>query len=359
MFLRLRSLDDDAMRVLIVRIGAMGDVVHSMPAVAALRELHPDWEIRWAVEPVWTELMQAGDFDAARGRGAGMPLVDGWYPVPTKAWKKRLLAGSTIAEIKALRHELLHERFDLCVDMQGAVRSAVVGKLARAGKLVGAAIPRESAAKWFYDEMIATPAIHVADQGCELLSGAIGEKLRAAPVPFPVNRAAESWCDGVVDGTKKLVVMAPSAGWGAKEWPAERYGAVASQLGRAGFGVVVNAVPGGDPVAEGMVAASEGFARAVPCSVGQMISLMRRAALVIGGDTGPLHLAAALERPVLAIYGPTNPERNGPFGAAPMKVLRDASSVTDHARLKSAEAGMLKIGVDEVVAAATEMLAGV
>jgi heptosyltransferase-1 len=344
------------MRVLIVRIGAMGDVVHAMPAVAALRELHPDWEIRWAIEPVWTELMQAGDFDSSGGRGEGMPLVDGWYPVPTKAWKKRPLAGATIREIKALRKELQRERFDLCVDMQGAVRSAVVGKLARAGKLVGAAKPRESAAKLFYNEIIATPAVHVADQGCELLGGAIGERLQAARVTFPVNRAAEAWCDGVVDKAKKLVVMAPSAGWGAKEWPAERYGAVAAQLGRAGLGVVVNAVPGGDSVAEGMVAASEGFARDVPCSVGQMIALMRRAALVIGGDTGPLHLAAALERPVLAIYGPTNPERNGPFGGAPMKVLRDVSSVTDHTRFKSAETGMLKIGVDEVVTAALQML---
>jgi heptosyltransferase-1 len=337
----------------------MGDVVHSMPAVAALRERHPEWEIRWAIEPVWTELMQAGDFDASQGRGEGMPLVDGWYPVPTKVWKKRPLAGETIREIKALRKELRRKRFDLCVDMQGAIRSAAVGKMAGAGKVVGAEKPRESAAKWFYDDMIATPAVHVADQGCELLGGAIGERLEAARVPFPVNRAAEVWCDGVVNAAKRLVVMAPSAGWGAKEWPVERYGAVAAQLGRAGFGVVVNAVPGSDPVAEGMVAASEGSARAVPCSVGQMISLMRRAALVIGGDTGPLHLAAALERSVLAIYGPTNPERNGPFGGAPIKVLRDASSVTDHTRFKSAEAGMLKIGVDEVVGAAMEMLSGV
>ncbi len=344
------------MRVLIVRIGAMGDVVHSMPAVAALREMHPEWEIRWAIEPVWRELLVAAGCDEGGGaRGAGMPLVDGWYRVPTKEWKRRPLAGTTIAEIKALRRVLGEERFDLCVDMQGAVRSAVVGRMARA-RMVGAAKPREAAAKWFYDEMVETPAVHVAEQGCELLGGAIGEVLRPAQVPFPVDGAAEVWCDGVVAGLGRFVVMAPAAGWGAKEWPAERYGAVAAALGRAGFGVVVNAVPGGDEVAEAMAAASEGFARAVPCSVGQMIALMRRASLVIGGDTGPLHLAAALERPVVGIYGPTNPARNGPFGAGQMKVLRDASSVTDHARAKSAEAGMLRIGVDEVVRAAMEIL---
>jgi heptosyltransferase-1 len=103
------------------------------------------------------------------------------------------------------------------------------------------------------------------------------------------------------------------------------------------------------------VEASDGFARAVPCSVGQLIALVRRAAVVIGGDTGPLHLAAALERPVVAIFGPTDPARNGPYSTH-SKVLRDAASLTSHKRAKKAEAGMLQIEVDVVVAAAMEML---
>jgi heptosyltransferase-1 len=130
---------------------------------------------------------------------------------------------------------------------------------------------------------------------------------------------------------------------------------VAAELGRAGVRSVVNTSPHGSREAERVVETSEGFARAVPCSVGQLIALARRAAVVIGGDTGPLHLAAALERPVVGIYGPTDPARNGPYGTR-SRVLRDATSTTSHKRVSEVDAGMLRIGVEEVVTAAMEML---
>jgi heptosyltransferase-1 len=119
--------------------------------------------------------------------------------------------------------------------------------------------------------------------------------------------------------------------------------------------VLVNATAAPSPEAERVVAASDGLAQAVPCSVGQLIALVRRAAVVIGGDTGPLHMAAALERPVVGIYGPTSPARNGPYGTR-SRVLRDPSSVTSHKRIEEVEPGMLHITVDEVVRAAREML---
>jgi heptosyltransferase-1 len=333
----------------------MGDVVHSMPAVAALREIHPEWEIRWAIEPKWSELLAARDFAGEAGRCAAMPLVDKWYRVPTKEWKGRALSRETAAEIRALWTELREQQFDLCVDMQWAIRSAVVGRMAGAKRFVGVEKPREGLAWWFYQERVKITTPHVAVQGCELIGAAIGEKLTPARVPFPVNAEDELWADGVVDG-ERFCLISPSAGWGAKEWPAERYGAVAAALGKIGVRTLVNATAQGDEAAGRVTAASEGFARAVPCSVGQLIALSRRAAVVIGGDTGPVHLAAALDRPVVGIYGPTDPVRNGPFGDGPMKVLRDASSVTDHAKVSKVESGLLRIGVDEVVAAAMEVL---
>src|SRR5580765_2597737 len=116
-------------RVLIVRVGAMGDVVHAMPAVAALRRAHPEWEIGWVVEPRWLPLLRAegaGSF----GRGPGMPLVDRVYLAATRDWKKRLVSRETLGAIGALRRELRGGRFDVCVDMQGSVRSAVIGRMA-------------------------------------------------------------------------------------------------------------------------------------------------------------------------------------------------------------------------------------
>jgi heptosyltransferase-1 len=208
-----------------------------------------------------------------------------------------------------------------------------------------------------YGKRVAVSAAHVVEQGCELLGAAVGEVLRPAKVVFPVDEVSERWCNALGLG-ERFVLIAPTAGWGAKEWPAKRYGAVAAALGRAGFEVVVNAV-GLDAKADNVVRTSKGFAMAIPCSVGQMITLVRRAALVIAGDTGPVHLAAALERPVVGLYGPTDPVRNGPYGVGtvfPGRVLRDASSVTSHKRVAAVESGLLQIQVEEVVRAALEVL---
>lgn len=271
------------MRVLIVRIGALGDVVHAMPAVAALRELRPDWEIGWAIEPVWRELVVAGRGSVA-GRGARMPLVDGWFGVDTRKWKRRGVSAATASSVLGLRQELRAVRFDVCVDMQGTIRSAMVGKMAGAPRFVGMADPREGAARLLYGDRVAVGAAHVVEQGCELLGAAVGEVLRPGKVAFPVDEAAERWCDAL--GLKgPFVMIVPTAGWGAKEWPAKRYGAVAAALGQAGFEVLVNSW-GLDRAADIVVRASNRYARAVPCSVGEMIALVRRAALVIGGIRG-------------------------------------------------------------------------
>lgn len=355
------------MRVLIVRIGAMGDVLHAMPAVAALRERHPGWFIGWAIEPRWSGLLQiAGDpEDLTQGVGLASGtivrrgLVDRWYSVQAGAWRKRPLARGTMTDILSLRRLLRRERFDLCVDMQGALKSAVVGRMAGAKTLVGMAEPRERVARRFYGKRVALTAEHVVEQGCELLGAAVGEKLEPARVTLPMDARAEQWADEVV-GREQFCIISPGGGWGAKVWPAERLGQVAAELGRDGVRTVVNASVGGSQEAEAVVAASDGHARVVACSVGQLIALTRRAAVVIAGDTGPLHLAAALERPVVGIYGPTDPKRNGPYMAdykTRSRVLRDAESVTSHKRTQETEAGMFRISVEDVVAAAREMLA--
>ncbi|WP_433974132.1 glycosyltransferase family 9 protein [Tunturiibacter lichenicola] len=349
-------------RVLIVRIGAMGDVLHAMSAVAALRELHPEWFIGWAIEPGWSELLQtAGDFDRAScgaGRSARMPLVDQWHQVPAKAWKEQPFSLSTLSDINAARRELRMWEYDVCVDMQGSLKSAIVGRMAGARVFAGPAEPRERQARWFYKQPVSMIATHVVEQGCELLGGAVEEILRPAKVSLPVDAEAEAWCDRLLAQTlrrrERFAFVAPTAGWGAKQWPAERYGAVAAELGRAGYRTLVNQVLG-DRSADDVIAASEGFATLVPCSIGQMIAVVRRAGVVIAGDTGPLHLAAALERPVVGLYGPTDPARNGPFGTE-ARVLRHESSTRDHSRRRETEAGLLQITTDEVVEASLALL---
>jgi heptosyltransferase-1 len=339
----------------------MGDVLHAMPAVAALRVRHPDWVIGWAIEPVWCELLQAeSEFhDVAwklSGRDSRRPLVDRWSPVPTREWKRRPFSLNTLKDIWWLRRELLGDRYDICVDMQGSIRSTMVGRMAGATVYAGAAVPREAPAAWFYKQKIRLSATHVVEQGCELLGAAVGETLRPAKVTLPVDPAAEQWCDGLLAGaSERFALIAPTAGWGAKRWPAERYGAVAAALGQAGFRTLVNAESPRDEAGIRVVEASCGAATLVPSSVGQMIALVRRTGVVIAGDTGPLHLAAALERPVVGLYGPTDPARNGPYGTV-SRVLRHGSSRVDHSRHRETEGGLMQITAEEVVEAALELL---
>ncbi len=340
----------------------MGDVLHAMPAVAALRERYPRWMIGWAIEPVWRELLQAETeiHDMAwrlSGRDSRRPLVDRWSCVPTREWKRRPFSVNTLQDIQGLRRELRGDHYDLCVDMQGSIRSAFVGLMSGANRFVGSAEPREAPAAWFYKQKIRLTATHVVEQGCELLGVAVGETLRPAKVKLPVDPAAEQWCDRLLTGVSdRFAMIAPTAGWGAKCWPAERYGAVAAELGRAGFPTLVNADSPEDEAGRRVVEASAGAATLVPCTVGQMIALVRRAGVVIAGDTGPLHLAAALERPVVGLFGPTDPARNGPYGT-PSRVLRHGSSRVDHSRHVETEEGLMQITTEQVVEAALELLA--
>ncbi len=157
-------------------------------------------------------------------------------------------------------------------------------------------------------------------------------------------------------GRSPAVLINPGAGWGAKRWPVERYADVARALLNRGFRVLVNAGPGEDLPCRHHRRREPGAAQLrLLCSVEQLIAITRRVSLAIAGDTGPLHLACALGRPVVGIYGPTDPSRNGPYGT-PFKVLRSPESRRDHTRHEAPEAGLLTISPEDVLQAAEELL---
>lgn len=332
----------------------MGDILHALPAVAALRRVRPEWKIGWAVEPRWRALLETV---GAEPECEIRSLVDRVHSVRTTEWRRRPISIETARSVAALRSELSRERYDVCVDMQGSLRSAVIGRMAGAARYAGPEEPREGPARWMYGIRVKTRSAHVVEQGCELLGEAVGLHLDPAPVDVPCDPKAEAWSEGITSHLGRFVVVAPTAGWGAKEWPAARFGEVARQLGQAGFRTLVNATSAHDSAARAVVETAGDWAMAVPCSIAEMIAIVRRSALVIAGDTGPLHLAAALERPVVALFGPTDPERNGPYGTR-SRVLRHGALRRDHRRLADPEAGLLEITTEEVVAAAREMLEG-
>jgi heptosyltransferase-1 len=346
----------EKLRILIVRVGAMGDVLHAMPAVAALRAAVPDAEIGWAIEPKWAPLLRASK--DALPLSPAMPLVDRVHLVPTKEWSKKPFSRATLRSVLALRRELREQHYDIAIDLQGSIRSAVIARMSAARRVVGSATTRESQARWLYSQSVGLQRAHVVEQAAEIVSAVLGTAIQCTTASLPIDPAAEQWCDALLMGRPAgpLVVLAPTAGWGAKEWPAARYGAVAKALAAHGCTVLVNASPVGvDAVANLVVADSSGAANAVPCTLPQLTALLRQASLLIAGDSGPLHLAAALGVSVVSIFGPTDPVRTGPWGS-PSRVLRHATSITDHRRHREPEAGMLQIGVDEVVEAAESLL---
>ena len=346
-----------ALRVLVVRVGAMGDVLHGMPAVAALRAACPDAHIAWAIEPRWASLLQTSR-DAVAGTAA-MPLVDHVHLVPAKEWSKAPLSMTTAHSIASLRRTLRAEPYDIAIDLQGTIRSSVIAWMSRAPHVVGSASPREHLARMLYTERVALTTPHVVQQAAEIVSEVIHRTVAPAPVVLPVDPEAEQWCNVALRGdTRSTVFLAPTAGWGAKQWPAERYGLLAKALTERGYRVLVNAAPADtDAVAAAVIASSENTATAMSCTLPQLTALLRRVSLVIAGDSGPLHLAAALRVPVVALFGPTDPARNGPWDT-PARVLRHANSVTNHRRHAVTESGLAQITVDEVLAAANDLLHG-
>ncbi len=332
----------------------MGDILHALPAVTALRMAHPGWVIDWVVEPRWRALLAA---EGSAGRGPSQPLVDRLHFAPARAWRKAPLSRKTLHEIKALRSALHSGDYDAVLDLQGAIRSAIIGRMAGCRRLIGEAVPREQAASWLFTERVATRGAHVIEQDVELASAVAGDTLKPATPWLPVDPPAGAWADEILPPAagQAVVLINPGAGWGAKRWPVERYADVARGLIDLGLRVLVNTGPGEEPLAETIVH-SAAAATPLACSLDELIALTRRVDLVIAGDTGPLHLACALGRPVVGIYGPTDPSRNGPFGTR-FKVLRGPGSRRDHTRRAEPEAGLLTIQPEDVLRAASELLA--
>ena len=341
-----------------VRLGAMGDILHALPAVTALRIAHPEWIIGWVVEPKWKPLLAA---HGAAGRdtsapAALQPVVDTIMTASAKQWGKRPLSIQTLHELRAMRRALRNAGYDAAIDFQGAFRSAWFARFARC-RLIGEAKPREWAARWLFTEHVATTGAHVIEQDFELANAIAGDNLPSARPWLPCDPQAEQWAEDLLVPSVGLpiVLINPGAGWGAKRWPIERYAAVAQQLVAGGRRVLVNAGPGEESIARVIVDATQGAATLLSPSLENLIAITRSVCLVIAGDTGPLHLACALGNPVVGIYGPTDPSRNGPFGTR-FKVLRHPASVRNHARREAPEAGLLTIQPEEVLAAAEELL---
>jgi len=344
-----------ARSLLVVRLGAMGDVIHTLAAVSAVRNAFPDIQIGWTVEQRWVELLCAKDAARSGPRDAFRPVVDFVHVVDTKAWRKSFFSTATRRQIAAALAEVRDQQYDVAVDFQGAIKSAVVARLSGAKQITGMARPREWPARMLYTQLVETKGSHVIDHYHSLAEATLGKSLPACLAIFPADQRSRTNVRDLPPSGERFAVINPGAGWAAKQWPADRYGAVAKALAGCGFIPLVNFGPGEEALAFATERASGGAARPISGTLGELIALLRRARLFIGGDTGPLHLAAALQVPIVAIFGPTDPARNGPFGTRSI-VLRNDASRNSLSHTSDPDPGLLKITADEVITAARRLL---
>ncbi|MBI2680809.1 MAG: glycosyltransferase family 9 protein [Candidatus Solibacter usitatus] len=303
-------------RILAVRLGAMGDILHALPAVASLKSSFPGSRVTWLVEPKWAALLE------------GNPFVD----------RVLLFHRGSLQEWMRNWRMLRAERFDLAVDFQGLMKSAIAASVSHADRLFGfrSAELRERPAAWFYSNRVASRLPHVVEKNLELAAAAGASSLLRA-FAVPAGRA-----EGALPESA-FVLASPLAGWPSKQWPLEYYGQIGRRLDRElGAPLVLNVPPGMERSASGI----DGT-RLHVSSLAGLIDATRRAAAVIGVDSGPLHLAAALSKPGVAIFGPTDPARNGPYGGS-LAVLRSPRAVTSYKRAREIDASMREIDPDSV-----------
>lgn len=332
-------------RFLIVRLGALGDIVHALPVVAALDRRWPDAKIDWVVEARHAALL---DFVPRLDRRI---VIDTRRPTGSNSW---------LAAVTALRHVT----YDAVLDVQGLVKSAVMARSARAVHTLGFSTSqlREPLARFFYSKQVDPgPVTHVAHRNLGLLRGlGIDAPALEFPLAVPTPSPASQTGALIAETLGRLALVNPGAAWPNKRWPPERFGALASRIGeRHALEVVVPWGPGERDLAASVVAASENRARLAPeTTLADLMALVHASDLVVSGDTGPLHLAAAYGRPVVGIFGPTNPVRNGPWSEDDESVSRSDVCECSHKRTCGALRWcLLDVSVEEVSAAVDRRLA--
>lgn len=327
------------MNLLFVRLGSLGDIIHTVPAVSAVRGALPQASIHWLVDARHLELLE---------------LVEG----VDRIHEIRSTAAGWISTVTALRRE----RYDVALDFQGLIKSATLTRLSGAKRTVGFTKDslREPAASTFYTESVApSPGGHVIDKNLSLLRALNVQHPAAASFPFARKpSSALRWVRTKVG--ERFAVINPGAAWPNKRWHPERFGLVAAALrARHALPSVVIWGPGERELAERVAEGSGGAALVAPdTTIADLFALCGAAALMVSGDTGPLHIAAATRTPIVGIYGPTDPRRNGPWSPDDAWVSRFEECGCHHLRRCVRERWCLEdVTVDDVVSAIDRRLA--
>lgn len=309
---------EQAAATLVIRLGAMGDILHALPAVASLKLSFPHGRLIWLVSRKWMPLL------------AGNPYIDQIVSYERPG----------VFSLFELRRSLRQLKADLAIDFQGLLQSAIIGRSAGPRKFFGfdRQVAREPLASFLYTDRVSVTGPHRIERNLQLVQ-ALGAH----------HCTQESWIpDGVEDcplPAGPYVLASPFAGWAGKEWPLERYDRLGALLAKQGIPLLLNVA-----ARQSAEIASLKHVTAHISSLDGLIHATRLATAVVGVDSGPLHLAAALKKAGVALYGPTDPAQTGPF-RAPITVLRQQSARTTYKRHREPDQSMHAISVEQVAEA--------
>ena len=331
--------------ILIVRTSALGDVVQALPVLTALERHLPEARIGWVVEAAFAPLLD------------GHPGLDELLEVRLRHWRRRPFSRATWREMAAFVGRLDRFAPQVVLDLMGNHKAGLISALTLADRRLGLgrAWRREPSSAVWLSDTVPPRGVHAVDRMLSVLDG-LGLPREAADFGgdrLPVARLPGELRDG------PFAVVLPGAAWENKRYPSAWWGEVARLLAAdPGLPTLVAAGPGEEGLAAGVEEASAGAAQSLPIlSLPQLATLLGRASLVLGGDTGPLHLAHALGTPVCCVMGPTDPERHGPYGEADEVVCKRLPCSFCHRRLEGVKACLLELPPEEVARRARRRLA--
>jgi len=287
-------------KILIVKPSSLGDIVHSLPFLNAIQACFPKAEIHWVVARGLEGLLE------------GHPMIGRLIVINKDMWKRLSEAGKTVKEVRALLKDLRNERYDLVVDLQGLLRSGIITMATRAPIRIGFQEAREGSRLFYSRKVRGGREVHAVDRYLRV-AGKLGCDTGEVLFPFPLVPEQPEAIEKLRETLGEYAVIVPGARWKTKIWPAERFGEVAA-------GMPIRSVVVGSradiQIAEKVVGASGGKALSLAgrTDLQELVAVMRHARCVVSNDSGPMHIAAAFQVPVVAIFGPTSPVRTGPYG---------------------------------------------
>lgn len=356
------------MRILIVKLGSIGDVVHTLPALALLRRLMPDARVTWAVERSAAEILRDN------------PAIDRLVVIDTKrsrrasAWSGFGIATKSARAVRSQIGDLRADDYDVALDFQGLLKSAFVARLSGARRVVGFDAPalREPASRFLYTEMIHVPArMNVIDKNIHLVRAALAiDSSTSEPAyqfPLGILPAHEREAESIIEAARDdfagadagFAILNPAGGWSTKLWEPERFGRLANALWRAeGLRSIVTHGPGEAELARRVEAASgEAPVHIAAPSLRGFVALAGHTRVYVGGDTGPTHLAVAAGTPVVGLFGPTEWWRNGSPRAADIVVERTGLACREACHRRACDQWVcMDIDVASALAAVRERL---